>query len=66
MQSKPDIEYFVVGQRVQAHPCTDIWMRGDRFGTVARIGRKYVSVRMDVSKRTLKFHPLNLMEVADE
>jgi hypothetical protein len=44
-----------VTQRVELHPATDRWMRGDRYGTVigevkARGGRPLrYRVRMDVS-----------------
>ncbi|HLY56478.1 MAG TPA: hypothetical protein VKS60_13030 [Stellaceae bacterium] len=54
---------FEVGQRVQAHPATDTWMRGDRFGRVEAIGRKHVTVRMDVSGGAIRFHPDNLLPV---
>ena len=40
---------FQVGQRVELHPALDRWMRGDRFGTVEKVGRKNVQVRMDRS-----------------
>lgn len=40
------------GDRIQVHPATDLWMRGDRYGTVISTGPDtpltYV-VRMDVS-----------------
>ena len=35
------------GQRVELHPATDAWMRGDRFGTVKLIGRRFVYVKGD-------------------
>lgn len=44
----------LVGKRIELHPATDAWMRGDRYGDVTRVGRKYVYVRMDRSGRTLK------------
>jgi len=53
----PDMAGFAVGTRVQAHPATDAWMRGDRFGTVAAVGRKLVHVRMERSGRVLRFGP---------
>jgi len=28
---------FNVGDRVQLHPATDAWMRGERYGNVTRI-----------------------------
>lgn len=43
--------------RVQAHPATDAWMSGDRYGTVSKVGRELVHVRMDRSGRTRKFRP---------
>lgn len=46
-----------IGDRVELHPATDRWIRGDRFGTVAKIGRKYVHVKLDRSGRTLPFTP---------
>ena len=55
------LDCFRVGVNVQAHPATDTWMRGDRFGRVETIGRKYVSVRMHRSKRLIKFSPDNLL-----
>lgn len=42
-----------IGDRVMAHPATDLWMSGDRYGTVVRIGRKWHSVKMDRSGRTV-------------
>ncbi len=61
---------FRVGDRVQTHPATDHWMRGDRFGTVEKIGRERetpsgrlrpVHVRRDVSGRVAVFHPDNVI-----
>jgi hypothetical protein len=40
---------FKVGDRVELHPETDLWMRGNRFGMVEVIGKRYVHVRMDRS-----------------
>jgi hypothetical protein len=54
---------FRVGQRVQLHPGTDRWMRGDRYGDVARVGRKHVHVKMDRSGQTVRVHPRNLLGV---
>jgi len=54
---------FTPGQTVQAHPATDTWMRGDRAGTVERVGRKRVVVRMWRSGRLLSFLPCNLLPV---
>lgn len=53
---------YRVGQRVQAHPATDTWMRGDRYGTVERVGRLYIRVRMDRSGHLKRFTPDNLLD----
>jgi hypothetical protein len=52
---------FILNQRVQAHPATDTWMRGDRYGTVKKIGRRYIHVLMDRSGRTIRFDIDNLL-----
>jgi hypothetical protein len=44
-----------VNQRVQSHPATDCWMRGEKFGTVTQIGRKYIHVLMDRSGKVRRF-----------
>lgn len=38
---------FTPGQRVQLAPHTDWWMRGARYGTVTRVTRTRVHVRLD-------------------
>ena len=55
---------FAEGQRVKAHPATDIFMRGDVYGTVIKIGAKHIHVRMDRSDKVRKFHPANLLPVS--
>jgi hypothetical protein len=52
---------FKEGDRVEAHPATDSWMMGDRYGTVIIVGRKQIHVRMDLSRRTVRFAPDNLL-----
>ena len=39
-----------IGQRVQLHPHFDDWMRGDRYGTVIKITKQHIYVKLDVSK----------------
>jgi len=51
------------GERVELHPSTDRWMQGDRFGVVSRIGRKWVSVRMDRSGQEIRVAPAVLGKV---
>lgn len=53
-------ETVTIGDRVELHPATNAWMFGDRFGEVARIGRKYVHVKMDRSGRTLQLIPADI------
>ncbi len=55
------ITLWKVGERVQAHPATDVWMRGARFGTVRKVGRKWVHVKLDKLDRIVKFSPDLLM-----
>lgn len=42
---------FTPGVRIELHPATDLWMRGARFGTVRKIGRKFLMVEMDALRR---------------
>ncbi len=57
------VDDFRIGERVQMHPGTDLWMRGARFGTVTMIRRKYVSVKLDALRMPVNIHPDNLMHV---
>ena len=65
-----------IGQRVELHPATDRWMRGDRFGVVIGIGRRreYINtatkaveqerplrIKLDRSGAVLRFHPTNVV-----
>ena len=52
---------FSVGQRVQTHPATDAWMRGLRYGTVTITTKSYVYVRLDHTRRVVRFKPHNLL-----
>jgi hypothetical protein len=55
------LEQFKVGDRVELHPATDRWMRGDRFGAVTKLGRRYVHVKLDHSGDTRPFAPENVV-----
>lgn len=57
---------FKVGDRVQLHPVTDAWMRGDRYGTVTAIGRYSVSVKLDKSGATRRIAPQLILEIIHE
>lgn len=49
--------------RIELHPATDRWMRGDRCGTIVGIGRKLLKVQMDVSGQTIKVAPGNVDKI---
>lgn len=65
-----------IGKRVQLHPATDAWMRGDRYGVIVSVSRKARSfldprdprnghtfrVKMDRSGRTLRVCEGNIGE----
>jgi hypothetical protein len=52
----------MTGFRVQLHPATDAWMSGDKYGEVIRVTGSRYHVRMDVSRRTLRLLPENVLE----
>lgn len=54
-------EAFCVGQRVQLHPATDLWMMGARYGEVVKVTAKYVHVLVDALGRVVKFHGSNVL-----
>lgn len=66
MRKNPDdVTIQVVGSRVELHPGTDAWMRGDRYGEVigtTRDKRRY-KVRMDKSGKMLKVSPNNIYNI---
>jgi hypothetical protein len=59
-KAKNPLNQKLKGQRVQLHPATDDWMRGDRFGTIVTVGREFYTVRLDKSGKKKRFHPMNL------
>jgi hypothetical protein len=64
LRRKPNMmtdQDFSVGDRIQLHPATDAWMRGDRFGQIRKVGRKFYHVAMDVSGRVLRVPPCNIL-----
>lgn len=54
---------YSVKDRVQIHPATDRWMRGDRYGEIERVTKTRLHVRMDRSKQLVTFHPDNILEI---
>ncbi len=57
------VDTRLVGTRVEAHPATDTWMMGDRYGEIVKVGTRFVHVKMDRSGRTLRFTPNNLLTI---
>jgi hypothetical protein len=55
---------YTTGARVQLHPATDAWMRGDRWGEIVAVacrrGRVVYRVLMDRSGRVLRVAQGNL------
>lgn len=51
-------EIVAEGQRVELHPATDVWMRGDRYGVIEHImrGSEYARVRFDRSGYSRRMH----------
>ena len=55
------------GDRVQLHPATDAWMRGDRFGEIRVVGVSRVTgtpvytIGMDRSDRFLRVQERNVL-----
>lgn len=58
----PTLSDFKVGERVQTHPATSLWMRGARWGTVVSVGRKLVRVNVDALGKEVNIHPTNLIK----
>jgi hypothetical protein len=56
---------FRVGQRVELHPATDLWMRGARFGDIVKIGRKLLTVKLDALRRPIKISPSNIYAIVE-
>lgn len=57
------IGQFKKGQRVELHPATDSWMKGDRYGEVAMVLKGFVYVKLDKSGLLCKFDPKNILEI---
>ncbi len=57
------LQNFVPGDRVQLAPHHDLWMRGAKYGTVERIGRRAVHVRLDVTRRLARLSPEDIGEL---
>ena len=61
---------FKIGDRVQLHPATDDWMRGDRYGDVVNVRRNLrtgallaVTVKLDKSGKRRRFAGERVLEL---
>jgi hypothetical protein len=54
---------IVPGARVELHPAADLWMRGCRFGTVTKVGLKWISVHFDQLRNPVRVRAENLTVV---
>lgn len=43
---------YSVGQRIELHPATDAWMRGDRYGEIRKVGVKMACYVIDAYARS--------------
>ena len=57
------LRQYLLGTRVELHPATDAWMMGDRYGTIVKVNKFNVSIKMDKSGRILKATENNYTEV---
>ena len=57
------LRQYLLGRRVELHPATDAWMMGDRYGTIVKVNKSNVSIKMEKSGRTLKVTENNYTEV---
>jgi hypothetical protein len=70
------IERQNIGKRVELHPATDAWMSGDRYGTIVKTTMRtadliaprdsalvFVTVKLDKSGRTRRFHESNILNI---
>lgn len=55
---------FKVGQRVEFHPCTDLWMSGCRYGEVRKVYGDCVFVKPDAGAFAKEFNDMELIRPA--
>jgi hypothetical protein len=59
------IEDLKEGMEVAIHPKTDLWMRGVRYATITKVGRKIVTVQAYINNRTYGITPDLIFEVME-
>ena len=58
-----ELKDFRIGDRVELHPATSLWMRGARYGTVREIGRSALTVHIDLYNREIRVDPDNIARI---
>lgn len=51
---------FKIGDRVEIHPATDLWMRGARVGVIIKIGSAQLTIKLDAWNAPVRFHAENI------
>ena len=54
-------QLYHVGERIELHPATDAWARGDRYGSITKATAKYYHISMDRSGRILRVPQRNIL-----
>lgn len=56
---------YAPGTRVELHPATNAWMKGDRYGEVLGEGKNQsiIRVKMDKSGKTLSVLHANILRI---
>jgi hypothetical protein len=60
-----EINELKVGDRIEMHPASDAWMRGDRYGEVLKVGKVLVTVKLDRSGWKLGYHMRSILRVIE-
>lgn len=47
---------------VKVHPASDLWMRGVKYITVTKVGRKYIYGTDTLGRWSGRVHPQNLVK----
>lgn len=59
------LDEYRVNDRIEMHPATDRWMRGDRYGNIVKIGRRFLHIKMDRSGQTIRAEPSCIQRVME-
>lgn len=56
----------MIGQRIELHPSTDLWMRGARYGNIVGVCRhpSFFNVKLDKLAKIVRVHGDSLQPIA--